>query len=167
MRGIRDQALLLDGLHLIVMGTTDAVRTVVQRHTHVRSMFSAPVVLDPLVLPEVHKLLEHRYQALQLDPDKSWHRLRPRGEATAWPLPWDLRGMLKSLEDGLQDRWGSPPWGMKPVPSLAQQDWQFSCCGRKHSHVTNRCGKAVTNWGHTMMSNMTSICRRIKGMAPR
>jgi hypothetical protein len=29
VHSMRDQALLLDGLHLIVVGTTDAVRTVV------------------------------------------------------------------------------------------------------------------------------------------
>jgi hypothetical protein len=47
LRSIRDQALLLDGLHLIVVGTTDAVRTVVQSHTQIRSVFS-----DPQVLPK-------------------------------------------------------------------------------------------------------------------
>jgi len=68
LRSIRDQALLLDGLHLIVVGTTDAVRTVVQSHTQVRSVFSDPVVLDPLEPTEVHQLLQARYHALQLDP---------------------------------------------------------------------------------------------------
>ena len=38
LRSIRDQALLLDGLHLVVVGTTDAVGTVVQRHTQIRSV---------------------------------------------------------------------------------------------------------------------------------
>lgn len=50
LRGIRDQALLLDGLHLIVVGATDAVATVVQRHRQIRSVFRPPVVLDPLAL---------------------------------------------------------------------------------------------------------------------
>ena len=57
VRSMRDQALLLDGLHLIVVGTTDAVRTVVQSHTQVRSVFSDPVELDPLEPNEVHQLL--------------------------------------------------------------------------------------------------------------
>ncbi len=39
LRGIRDQALLHDGLQLIVVGTADAVRTVVQSHTQIRSVF--------------------------------------------------------------------------------------------------------------------------------
>jgi len=57
VRSMRDQALLHDGLHLILVGTTDAVRTVVQSHTQVRSVFSDPVVLDPLEPNEVHQLL--------------------------------------------------------------------------------------------------------------
>ena len=70
LRGIRDQVLLLDGIHVIVVGTTDAVRTVVQRHARIRSVFSDPVVLDPLALSEVHQLLDRRHQALRLDPNR-------------------------------------------------------------------------------------------------
>lgn len=72
LRGIRDQALLHDGLHLIVVGTTDAVRTVVQSHTQIRSVFSNPLGLEPLALEDVQQLLANRYQALQLDPARPW-----------------------------------------------------------------------------------------------
>jgi hypothetical protein len=72
LRSIRDQALLLDGLHLIVVGTTDAVRTVVQTHTQIRSVFSDPQVLQPLELKDVQKLLANRYAALQLGPEQPW-----------------------------------------------------------------------------------------------
>ena len=57
---------MLDGLHLIVVGTTDAVRTVVQTHTQIRSVFSDPQVLQPLALDDVQLLLANRYAALQL-----------------------------------------------------------------------------------------------------
>jgi hypothetical protein len=60
---MRHQALLLDGLHLIVVGTTDSVRTVVQSHTQVRSVFSDPVVLDPLEQNEVHQLVQAPVQS--------------------------------------------------------------------------------------------------------
>ena len=59
---------MLDGLHLIVVGTTDAVRTVVQTHTQIRSVFSDPQVLQPLALDDVQLLLANRYAALQLSP---------------------------------------------------------------------------------------------------
>ena len=66
-------ALLLDGLHVIVVGTTDAVRIVVQSHTQMRSVFSDPVVLQPLKPNEFHLLLEARYPSLRLDPGLPVH----------------------------------------------------------------------------------------------
>jgi DNA-binding transcriptional ArsR family regulator len=103
LRSIRDQALLLDGLHLIVVGTTDAVRTVVQAHTQIRSVFSDPQVLQPLELEDVQKLLANRYAALQLGPEQPWRT--PVEDAVVERLyllfRGDLRGMLKALEDGM------------------------------------------------------------------
>ena len=103
LRSIRDQALLLDGLHLIVVGTTDAVRTVVQAHTQIRSVFSDPQVLQPLELKDVQKLLANRYAALQLGPEQPWRS--PVEDAVVERLyllfRGDLRGMLKALEDGM------------------------------------------------------------------
>ena len=39
-----------------MVGTTDAVRTVVQSHTQIRSVFSNPLVLEPLGLGDVEQL---------------------------------------------------------------------------------------------------------------
>ena len=118
LRSIRDQALLLDGLHLVVVGTTDAVGTVVQRHTRIRSVFSHPVVLDPLPLPDVRKLLDRRYQALQLDPTRPWRA--PITDAVVEQLygvfRGDLRGLLKSLEDGMQALLGLAAMGDAAMP---------------------------------------------------
>ncbi|MCT0230928.1 ATP-binding protein [Synechococcus sp. CS-1324] len=103
LRSIRDQALLLDGLHLIVVGTTDAVRTVVQTHTQIRSVFSDPLVLQPLELEDVQQLLANRYAALQLAPGQPW-RAPVEGavvERLYQLFRGDLRGMLKALEDGM------------------------------------------------------------------
>ena len=103
LRSIRDQALLLDGLHLIVVGTADAVRTVVQTHTQIRSVFSDPQVLQPLALEDVQQLLANRYASLQLDPEHPWRA--PVEDAVVERLyqlfRGDLRGMLKALEDGM------------------------------------------------------------------
>jgi hypothetical protein len=118
LRGIRDQALLLDGLHLIVVGTIDAVRTVVQSHTQVRSVFSDPIVLEPLPLDQVQLLLEHRYDALRLDPARP--RRPPVTAAVIAQLyelfRGDLRGMLKALEDGIPVLLGLAPGGQEAEP---------------------------------------------------
>jgi hypothetical protein len=118
LRGIRDQALLHDGLHLIVVGTTDAVRTVVQSHTQIRSVFSNPLVLEPLVLGDVEQLLANRYAALQLDPLRDWRT--PVESAVVQRLyelfRGDLRGMLKALEDGITALLGLTSAGADVAP---------------------------------------------------
>jgi hypothetical protein len=118
LRSLRDTVLLLDGLHLVVVGTTDAVRTVVQTHTQVRSVFSDPVVLEPLELSTVRKLLENRYQALRLDPSTPWRC--PVEDAVVEQLyrlfRGDLRGMLKALEDGITALLGLTPPGGEVAP---------------------------------------------------
>lgn len=58
LENLSDQALMHDGLHLIVVGT--------------RSVFSNPLVLEPLALEDVEQLLANRYEALQLDPARPW-----------------------------------------------------------------------------------------------
>ena len=118
LRGIRDQALLHDGLHLIVVGTTDAVRTVVQSHTQIRSVFSDPLVLEPLAIGDVEQLLANRYGALQLDPGKPW---RPPVDTAVVQRLYelfrgDLRGMLKALEDGITALLGLTSAGADVAP---------------------------------------------------
>ncbi|MBD2551310.1 ATP-binding protein [Microcystis elabens FACHB-917] len=118
LRGIRDQALLHDGLHLIVVGTTDAVSTVVQSHTQIRSVFSNPLVLEPLELGDVEQLLANRYEALQLDPTRPWRS--PVEAAVVQRLyelfRGDLRGMLKALEDGITALLGLTSAGADVAP---------------------------------------------------
>ncbi|KKZ11420.1 MAG: hypothetical protein TE42_08025 [Candidatus Synechococcus spongiarum SP3] len=103
LRAVRDQALMSEGLHLIVVGTTDAVGTAVLCHPQVRSVFSEPLVLDALSLLEVEHLLQKRYKALQLDATCS--HLAPVDAAVIRELyalfRGDLRAMLRALEDGV------------------------------------------------------------------
>ena len=103
LRAVRDQALMLEGLHVIVVGTTDAVCTAVLHHPQVRSVFSEPLVLDPLSLAEVEHLLRKRYKALQLDD--SGPQPAPVDAAVIQELHGlfrgDLRAMLRALEDGV------------------------------------------------------------------
>ena len=118
LRGIRDQALLHDGLHLIVVGTIDAVRTVVQSHTQIRSVFSNPLVLEPLALTDVEQLLVNRYEALQLDPVRPWRP--PVADVVVQRLydlfRGDLRGLLKALEDGITALLGLTTGGSEVAP---------------------------------------------------
>ncbi|MXZ82213.1 MAG: ATP-binding protein [Synechococcus sp. SB0666_bin_14] len=104
LRDIRDSALMLDGLHVIVVGATDVVRTVVNRHPQIRSVFSNPMVLKELTLSNVYELLNNRYQALQIDANQPFRN--PVEDSVVEKLydvfRGDLRGMFKSLEDGMQ-----------------------------------------------------------------
>ena len=132
LRSIRDQALLLDGLHLIVVGTTDAVRTVVQTHTQIRSVFSEPQQLLPLALEDVQQLLTNRYAALQLEPRQPWRNpvVYTVVERLYQLFRGDLRGMLKALEDGMTallgltsaaSRDGAAPVGMDDLLLVLRQ----------------------------------------------
>ena len=127
LRGIHDQvqALLHDGLHLIVVGTTDAVRTVVQSHTQIRSVFSDPLVLEPLELGDVEQLLANRYAALQLDPARPWRS--PVEDVVVNRLyelfRGDLRGLLKALEDGITALLGLTSAGA----DVARWGWRICC----------------------------------------
>ena len=141
LRGIRDQALLHDGLHLIVVGTTDAVRTVVQTHTQVRSVFSNPLVLEPLGLADVEQLLANRYEALQLDQSRPWHS--PVETAVVVRLyelfRGDLRGMLKALEDGITALLGLTSAGAEVAP-VGLEDLLLTLLQRNQAELQKQLG---------------------------
>ena len=103
LSGLRDPMLMHPGLHVVVVGTTDAVQTVVNTHEQVRHTFST-LFVDPLGAPEVDRLLAERYRHLQLDPGRPV--VAPVEDAAARTLHalfgGDLRGLLKALEDGVR-----------------------------------------------------------------
>ncbi|MFM7229589.1 MAG: AAA family ATPase [Cyanobacteriota bacterium] len=141
LRGIRDQALLHDGLHLIVVGTTDAVRTVVQSHTQIRSVFSNPMVLEPLALGEVERLLANRYEALQLDPARPW-RSPVEGvvvERLYALFRGDLRGLLKALEDGITALLGLTSAGAAVAP-VGMEDLLLALRQRNQAELQDQLG---------------------------
>jgi DNA-binding transcriptional ArsR family regulator len=102
LRSLRDAVLLLDGLHLLLVGTADAILTVVNRHPQVRSVFSSPLELQPLSIDDVMALLQARYDHLALDADIPTHPpIDADSIAELYPLfRGDLRALLKALEDG-------------------------------------------------------------------
>jgi hypothetical protein len=144
LRGIRDQALLHDGLHLIVVGTTDAVRTVVQTHTQIRSVFSNPLVLEPLGLGDVEQLLANRYAALQLDQSRPWHS--PVEIAVVQRLyelfRGDLRGMLKALEDGITALLGLTSAGAEVAP-VGLEDLLLTLLQRNQAELQEQLGETA------------------------
>lgn len=144
LRGIRDQALLHDGLHLIVVGTTDAVRTVMQSHTQIRSVFSNPLVLEPLDLTEVKQLLTNRYEALQQDPAKPWRP--PVADAVVQSLyelfRGDLRGLLKALEDGITALLGLTSAGAEVAP-VGLDDLSLTLRQRNQAELQDQLGESA------------------------
>ncbi len=127
LRGIRDQALLHDGLHLIVVGT--------------RSVFSNPLVLEPLGLGDVVQLLANRYAALQLDQSRPWHS--PVETAVVQRLyelfRGDLRGMLKALEDGITALLGLTSAGAEVAP-VGLEDLLLTLLQRNQAELQEQLG---------------------------
>lgn len=104
LRSVRDTGLMIDGLHLIVVGPTSAINAVINRHRQTKNVFSPTIHLRKLELSDVHKLLKYRYQAFQIDLDKSFHQPIDNSivDCLYEIFNGDLRGMLKSLEYGMQ-----------------------------------------------------------------
>jgi hypothetical protein len=102
LRSLRDPMLLHNGLHYVVVGTTDAVNTVVNTHVQVRTIFSVRL-LEPLALADVHRMLVARYEHLRLDEERS--AVPPADDDAVAKLyelfRGDLRGLLKALDDGV------------------------------------------------------------------
>jgi DNA-binding transcriptional ArsR family regulator len=102
---LRDPMLMHEGLHVVLVGTTDAVTDVVNRHAQVRNVFRAPLILGPLSLAEVHSLLRARYDRWRLRDDRP--ASSPVESAAVDRLHelfrGDLRGLLKALDDGVEE----------------------------------------------------------------
>ena len=102
LRALRDIMLLHNGLHYVIVGTTDAVQLTVNTHAQVRSIVST-LVLTPFKIKQVHQLLQARYDHLRLNVAKP---AVPPVQAAAVAALYqffqgDLRGLLKALEDGV------------------------------------------------------------------
>lgn len=100
MRDLRDTALLVPGVHYLLVGTDDAVRTVVQSQPQLRSVFHVLPPLAPLSDDEVLELLRRRYAHLRRDPHRPVHP--PATEDVVLEVyrlfRGDLRGTFGALE---------------------------------------------------------------------
>jgi hypothetical protein len=101
LRSLRDPMLMQDGLHVVVVGTTDAVNTAINSHAQVRNTFST-LVLERLDIDDVHLMLAERYRYLSV---RGREPIPPVDEASVAALydlfAGDLRGLLKALDDGV------------------------------------------------------------------
>ena len=104
LRSVRDTGLMVDGLHLIVVGPTSAVQDVINRHRQIESVFTSVMILEQLTLSDVHKLLKNRHEALKIDSNQPFHRLIEDSiiEELYTVFCGDLRGILKSLDYGIK-----------------------------------------------------------------
>ncbi len=117
LRDLRDPLLMHNGLHMIVVGTHEAIRSAISTHAQVRSTFSiAP--LEPLPVNDVHALLEQRYSHMRRDAKAAViPPIEKRAVTVLYDLfRGDLRGLLKATEDGV-----TPNIGLAPVPVRARQ----------------------------------------------
>jgi hypothetical protein len=100
MRDLRDTAFLVPGIHYLLVGTDDAVQTVVQSQPQLRSVFHVLPPLAPLSDGELLELLERRYAHLRRDPNRPVHP--PATEEAVLEVyglfQGDLRGTFGSLE---------------------------------------------------------------------
>lgn len=103
LRALRDPMLMHPRLHVVVVGSTDAVQTVVNTHQHVRQTFSTQVV-QPLGIADVHQLLAARYDYGSLDRNApTVSPVDPTAVGNLYGLyRGDLRGLLKALDDGVR-----------------------------------------------------------------
>jgi hypothetical protein len=101
VRDLRDPVLMGEGYHFILVGTDEAIRTVVTSTRQVRDVFSLPRPIRPLGFPEIRELLRRRYEHLRVDSRRPV-RAPVADDAVAdlhALFGGNLRGLLLALED--------------------------------------------------------------------
>jgi len=110
MRDLRDPLFMHNGLHVVVVGTPDAIQAAVMAHQQVRTTFSVRN-LEPMPIADVHALLDARYKYLQRDSLRPL--ISPVEPSTTQALyelfRGDLRGLLQALDDGVTPNIGLVP----------------------------------------------------------
>ena len=154
LRALRDVMLLHNGVHYLIVGTTDAVNAAVNTHAQIRSVVST-LVLASLTIDDVHDLLRARYEHLRVDRRRP---AIPPIEETAVAALYeffggDLRGLLKALEDGVGPLIGledtARPLTISEVRPVLQQRYAAELATLpEQARVTQ-----LTTWGTTAPSS--------------
>lgn len=105
LRSVRDTGLIIDGLHIIVVGPTSAVQEVIGRHSQIEGVFTPIRFLEKLTLSDVYQLLENRYKALQIDRNKPYCNIIEDSIVNELYTIFngDLRGILRILDYGIEN----------------------------------------------------------------
>lgn len=122
-RDLRDPCLLADGYHWLVVGTSDALTSVIDAHPQLRTVFSLTLALEPLKLSELLRLLERRYKALAVD-DRTLARapVAPTAVQALYSLFYgDMRAILAALDEAAHGLLG---YGTRPSVALSLGDIQ-------------------------------------------
>jgi DNA-binding transcriptional ArsR family regulator len=96
---------LVDGLHFLLVGTSDAVRALIAPHAQLRSVFGIGRPLAPLPRDGFLSLLARRYTHLRIDPSREV-RAPVDHEAAAEVYRvyrGDLRGTLRALDEAARE----------------------------------------------------------------
>lgn len=107
LRDLRDPMLMHNGLHVVLVGTREAIHSAVLSFPQVRTTFGVTYV-DPAPRADVHALLQARYEYLALDRARpALSPVEPAAVDVLYELfNGDLRGLLKALEDGVRPNIG-------------------------------------------------------------
>lgn len=120
IRDLRDTALMLEGFHFLLVGTDDAIRTVVAAQEQLRSVFHNPGSLAPLTEAELDELLVARYEHLRLDPARPWIApVEPAAVHSLYRLfRGNVRGTLHALNEGAKVLVGH---GAQPTDPMTEE----------------------------------------------
>ncbi len=101
MRDVRDICFMIEGYHWLVIGTDEAVRTVIDAQPQLASVFSTPPALAPLMKTEFLELLRRRYAALRVEESRPARQpVEPEAASALYELfDGDLRGSLAALDE--------------------------------------------------------------------
>ena len=108
MRDIRDICFMVEGYHWLVVGTDEAVRTVIDAQPQLATVFSTPPALSPLTQEEFLELLRRRYEALRIEENRPARPpVKPEAASALYRLfDGDLRGALAALDEATGEMLG-------------------------------------------------------------
>lgn len=121
LRDLRDTALMIEGYHWLVVGTDEAVRTIVDASEQLRTVFHRPAALAPLTEPELAALLDKRYEFLRADTTAPLRRpIEPDAVDALYRLfNGDLRATFEALDAVLSNLLGASSNGPDAAITLA------------------------------------------------
>ncbi|MGH8297628.1 MAG: hypothetical protein ACRETZ_19325, partial [Steroidobacteraceae bacterium] len=122
VRDIRDICFMVEGYHWLLVGTDEAVRTVIDAQPQLATVFHTPPALSPLTREEFLELLMRRYAALRIEENRPARPpVEPEASSALYQLfDGDLRGALAGLDQATGEMLGFGSGG--PEAPLALGD---------------------------------------------